>query len=102
VKVTTVCPGVIETPLLDRSTPDDLVPLPTAPDVRALLTRDFGTPYPAAALARDVIRAIERNRAILVAPRRARLAWRMARLVPSASLAYGTRTVRRQQRMRSR
>jgi NADP-dependent 3-hydroxy acid dehydrogenase YdfG len=97
VRVTAVCPGVIETPLLDRASPNGLEPVATAPDVRAFLTRTMGTPYPAQDLARDVICAVERNQALLVAPGRARLAWRMSRLSPSATLNYATRTLRRHQ-----
>jgi short-subunit dehydrogenase len=102
VKVSVVCPGVIETPLLDVAVPADLAPLSTAPDVRAFLTRHLGAPYEADALARAIVRAIERNRAILVAPGRARLAWRLSRLVPAATLAYATHTVRLQQGEASR
>jgi NADP-dependent 3-hydroxy acid dehydrogenase YdfG len=98
VKVTTVCPGVVETPLLDKPSPDDLAPLATAPDVRAYLTRDLGRPRAAPALARAVVRAIERDQALLVWPGRARLAWRASRLGPAATLAYATRSMRRQQR----
>jgi NAD(P)-dependent dehydrogenase (short-subunit alcohol dehydrogenase family) len=101
VSVTTVCPGVIETPLLDRSAPDGMAPVATAPDVRTFLTNNLGAPYPAASLAADIVRAVERNRALLVAPGRARTAWRMTRLVPAAAVAYATHTTRRQQKART-
>jgi NAD(P)-dependent dehydrogenase (short-subunit alcohol dehydrogenase family) len=97
VGVTVVCPGVIETPLLDMAAPTDLEPPVTAPDVRAFLTRAAGTPYATDALARDVVRAVERNQAILVAPGRARLAWRVARLLPITAQSYATHTLRRHQ-----
>jgi NAD(P)-dependent dehydrogenase (short-subunit alcohol dehydrogenase family) len=97
VRVTTVCPGVIETPLLERKAPDGLAAVASSPDPRSFLTRQIGAPYPAAKLARDVLHAIEHNRAILVAPRRARLAWLADRLLPSATHALATHAVRRQQ-----
>jgi NAD(P)-dependent dehydrogenase (short-subunit alcohol dehydrogenase family) len=98
VKVTTVCPGAIETPLLDMPSPRDMAALATAPDVRAFLTRDLGPPYAAASMARDIVRAMERNRAILVAPSRARLAGRASRLFPRATLGYATHSIRRHQK----
>jgi NAD(P)-dependent dehydrogenase (short-subunit alcohol dehydrogenase family) len=98
VNVTVVCPGVIETPLLDAHGPPDLEPVPSHPDVRAFLTRQLGAPFPSGLLAQDVLRAIERNRAILVSPRRARLAWRASRLLPGGTLSYAQHVVRRHQR----
>jgi NAD(P)-dependent dehydrogenase (short-subunit alcohol dehydrogenase family) len=98
VNVTVVCPGVIETQLLDTQAPAGLVPVASTPDVRAFLTRDLGAPYPSAALAQDVLRAMTRNRAVLVSPRRARLAWRVSRLLPGVALAYSTHAMRRHQR----
>ncbi len=98
VKVTVVCPGVIETPLLEAQAPSGLTAAPSSPDVRAFLTRDLGTPYPSDALARDVLRAVQRNRAMLVTPSRARLAWQMSRLLPACALAFATHVVRRHQR----
>jgi NAD(P)-dependent dehydrogenase (short-subunit alcohol dehydrogenase family) len=101
VNVTVVCPGVIETPLLDTQAPAGLAPVASTPDVRAFLTRGLGSPYPAAALAEDVLGAMARNRAVLVSPRRARLAWWASRLLPGAALAYSTHVVRRDQRERT-
>jgi NAD(P)-dependent dehydrogenase (short-subunit alcohol dehydrogenase family) len=98
VGVTAICPGVIETPLLDIRAPAGLPPVASTPHVRAFLTRDLGAPYPSAALAEDALRAIERNRAILVSPRRARLVWHLTRLLPTATLVYATRVVRRERR----
>lgn len=98
VNVTTVCPGVIETPLLDRRAPSGLAPVPSTPHPRSFLTRQVGRPYPSTKLAADVLGAVERNRALLVVPRRARLAWRVDRLLPSATVAFTTHAVRHHQR----
>jgi NAD(P)-dependent dehydrogenase (short-subunit alcohol dehydrogenase family) len=100
VNVLTVCPGVIETPLLDLPAPAGVRPPSSAPDPRSFLTRNVGPPYPAAALAEDIVRAVERNRAILVAPRRARLVWRVTRLSPALALAGASRAARRQREER--
>lgn len=99
VRVTAICPGVIETPLLERKAPNGLAAVASSPDPRSFLTRQVGAPYPAANLARDVLRAIECNRAVLVVPRRARLAWRIDRAIPGATLALATRAVRREQQL---
>lgn len=50
VKVTVVCPGVIETPLLDKPNPEDLPPVASMPNIRSMLTSLVGPPYPVASL----------------------------------------------------
>lgn len=81
VRVSALCPGVVETPILDRGNPEDL-PEARYPDVREYLTRVAGAPYSADALAADVLRALTRNRPLIVAPRRARVMWRVHRAAP--------------------
>ncbi len=54
VRVSVVCPGVIDTPLLDKGNPPDL-PQVDVPGARQLLTTMIGAPYPAASLAEDVL-----------------------------------------------
>jgi NAD(P)-dependent dehydrogenase (short-subunit alcohol dehydrogenase family) len=82
VRVNVVCPGVIETPLLDSRGPDDLPAVSAELDPRAMLGHAGGRPYPAELLARDVLRGLARNRALIVAPARARAIWRLARWAP--------------------
>ena len=80
VKVSAVCPGFVDTPLLGRVNPG----LPEA-DVGAdpaALERLLGKLYRADLLAQDVLRGVEQNRALIVAPRSARIAWRMSRYAP--------------------
>lgn len=84
VRVSVVCPGVIETPLLDSGNPADLPPVAGTPDIRAMLTSLLGAPYPAPALARDVLVGVARNRAVIVAPWKARAVWAAFRLAPQA------------------
>ncbi|MGY1785005.1 SDR family NAD(P)-dependent oxidoreductase [Geodermatophilus sp. SYSU D00698] len=86
VRVSVVCPGVVDTPLLDKGMPPDLPRVPTAEatDVRGVLTRASGGHVSSAdALAADVLRGVDRNRALIVAPRWARVMWRLMRLSPS-------------------
>ncbi|MBV8463723.1 MAG: SDR family oxidoreductase [Acidimicrobiales bacterium] len=90
VRVTAVCPGLIETPLLDKGNGVDL---PGAPDidVRAMLTAVMGKPYPASALAVDVLDGVADNRAIIVSPKKARPIWLFYRLAPELFLKLATR-----------
>ncbi|MGY1826335.1 SDR family NAD(P)-dependent oxidoreductase [Blastococcus sp. SYSU DS0541] len=86
VRVSVVCPGGVDTPMLDKGMPSDLPRVPTveAADVRAVITAlSGGRLYSADALAADVLRGVDRNRAVIVAPRQARLAWWLMRLSPS-------------------
>jgi NAD(P)-dependent dehydrogenase (short-subunit alcohol dehydrogenase family) len=82
VRVSVVCPGIIETPLLDKGNPTDLPAVPRMPDGRRMLSQSLGTPYPAASLAEDVLAGVARNRAFIVTPRHARLAWVVYRAAP--------------------
>jgi NAD(P)-dependent dehydrogenase (short-subunit alcohol dehydrogenase family) len=94
VRVSVVCPGVIDTPLLDKANPDDLPPTGSMPDIRDLLTRMVGAPYPAASLARDVLDRVALNRALIVSPRHARLVWAAYRLAPGLLIDQSPRRVR--------
>lgn len=81
VRVSVVCPGVIDTPLLDKGNPKDLPPTVEFPDGRKLLSQ-IGKPYPPESLAEDVLDGVARNRVFIVAPRHARIPWRIYRLSP--------------------
>jgi NAD(P)-dependent dehydrogenase (short-subunit alcohol dehydrogenase family) len=92
VRVSVVCPGGVDTPILDKGMPPDLprVPSAEAMDTRAVITRaSGGRLYSADALALDVLRGVERNRAIIVAPRQARVLWRLMRLSPPLLMRLG-------------
>jgi NAD(P)-dependent dehydrogenase (short-subunit alcohol dehydrogenase family) len=77
VGITVVCPAAVETPILDKGA------------IGGFVGRDYflqaqgGKPYDADRLARDVLRAVEKNRAILVKPRVAHGQWLFARLAPT-------------------
>lgn len=96
VGVTVLCPGPIVTPLLDRTAPDGMDAPASAPDTRTWVTRDLGKPYPAPDLAKDLLRAVRRNRAILIAPRRARITLALLRLMPSVGYRMAERRVRQE------
>jgi NAD(P)-dependent dehydrogenase (short-subunit alcohol dehydrogenase family) len=106
VGVHVVCPGVVETPILDST---DLPGLTTPPSVAGADIREFfrdlgmRSTYPADRLAADVLRGVARGRAIIVAPASARTAWRVARLSPwlaERSAVAGTRKARARRRER--
>ncbi|MGY1724764.1 SDR family NAD(P)-dependent oxidoreductase [Blastococcus sp. SYSU DS0533] len=95
VRVSVVCPGGVDTPMLDKGMASDLPRVPTveAADVRAVITElSGGHLYSADALATDVLRGVDRNRAIIVAPRQARIAWRLMRLSPALLVRFTAAT----------
>jgi NAD(P)-dependent dehydrogenase (short-subunit alcohol dehydrogenase family) len=90
VKVCVLCPGAIETPLLDSEGPKDL-PRTWRPDVRRYLTRMGGPPSPVDTFAEYALDRIETNRPVIVFPVSARVAVLLNRF--ARSLVY--RRVRR-------
>jgi NAD(P)-dependent dehydrogenase (short-subunit alcohol dehydrogenase family) len=85
IRVSVLCPGWIDTPLLDRAWPEDL-PVPasvaSSPSMREGLVRAGIRIYPAHRLAEDTLRGIERNKAVLVIPREMHRTWVLFRLIP--------------------
>lgn len=88
IRVSALCPGIIDTPILDRPGPEDL---PEAPSVGGIDLREFvsqlGPLYAPERLAQDVMRGMARNDAVIIAPMRARLVWRLWGRSPRAYLA---------------
>jgi NAD(P)-dependent dehydrogenase (short-subunit alcohol dehydrogenase family) len=82
VRVSVVCPGLIDTPILDKGNPPDLPFVPNPIDGRTMLSESMGRPYPPASLAEDVLAGVARNRAFIVSPRHARVAWAVYRASP--------------------
>ena len=85
IRVTALCPGWIDTPLLDGAWPEDLPKPPsiaTSPPIRESLVEAGMRIYPADRLAEDTLRGLERNKAVLVIPGEPRRAWVLFRLVP--------------------
>ena len=83
VRVTVVCPGFVDTPMLDKQGPEDL-PRPTLLNGRGREYFRHLQPrfYPADRLAQDIVRGIDRNSALVIAPRSARVAWQLWRYAP--------------------
>jgi NAD(P)-dependent dehydrogenase (short-subunit alcohol dehydrogenase family) len=77
VGVTAVCPGPVETPLLDE------VSRTPGLSVRRYLTANAGKPLTPERLADDVVDAVRADRALVI-PGRARLLWRLNRMFPNA------------------
>jgi NAD(P)-dependent dehydrogenase (short-subunit alcohol dehydrogenase family) len=83
--VSVVCPGYVDTPLLDNVN-HGLPQTAHGPHGRERAIRLQGKLYLPDQLARDVLRGIDRNQAVIVAPSYARVAWWIARFAPSLSL----------------
>lgn len=81
VRVTVACPGFTDTAILDGG-PEDLPRPRLAEHTRTLAERQTGGLYDVERLARDILRGVDRNQAMVVAPASARAAWRMQRLAP--------------------
>jgi NAD(P)-dependent dehydrogenase (short-subunit alcohol dehydrogenase family) len=77
VGVLAICPAAVETPMLDKGAVGGFVG-------REYYLRGQGVrkAYDADRLARDALRAIQRNRPLLVVPWQARAMWRLNRLAP--------------------
>ena len=82
VQVNVLCPSAIETPILDSMNPADLPSVPWTPDARRYLSNLAAPPYPVEKMAEDVMIAIEKNKATIVIPGRARMAWLIGRIFP--------------------
>lgn len=91
VGVLAVCPTAVETPILDKGTIGGFV----GRDFYRMGQRSatFASPDD---LARDTLRAIERNKALLVWPRQARQAWLFSRLAPGVLQRLSIRFVAQQ------
>lgn len=101
VGVTVVCPGWTDTPILDSTGPADLPRPASAMDggVREAAEK-MGKLYSPHALAEDIIRGIERNKAMVVVPRQARILWRAMRIAPTGVAAFIGFTARREHQKR--
>jgi len=90
VRVSAICPGFVDTPLLDNANPD-LPETETGKHAREAALRVQRRLYTAEALARDVLRGIDKNQALIVAPASARAAWRGVRLSPEGAVRVARR-----------
>lgn len=91
VGVLAICPAAVETPILDKGAIGGFVG-------RDYYLRGQGrkTAYDPDRLARHTLRAIERNKALLVVPRHAHASWLLARLAPGLLQRFSIGFVQRQ------
>jgi NAD(P)-dependent dehydrogenase (short-subunit alcohol dehydrogenase family) len=94
VRVSVVCPGFVDTPLLDNTNPG-LPQTEVARRARSTAIKAQGRLYPAEAVARDVLRGVARNQALIVTPASARAVWRVVRLSPSLVIRVAGAAFRR-------
>jgi NAD(P)-dependent dehydrogenase (short-subunit alcohol dehydrogenase family) len=84
VHVSVVCPGAVETPILDRLPPTDLPATPTAPVTpRAFLSVLGQAPIDADRFARAALRHIVKDQPVIVVPARLRALWGLHRISPT-------------------
>jgi NAD(P)-dependent dehydrogenase (short-subunit alcohol dehydrogenase family) len=95
VGVLAICPGAVETPILDKGAVGDF-------EGRSffLTGQRSQTGYDPDRLARDVLRAIERNQAILVVPKLAYAGWLGVRLAPNIMGRMSARMIARRRQSR--
>ncbi|GAA3128050.1 SDR family oxidoreductase [Planomonospora alba] len=94
VRVSVVCPGFTDTPLLDHANPG-LPRTAVSEGARQAAVGIQRRLYSVDALAGDIIRGVARDRALIVAPASGRLAWRAVRLSPAAAVRVAALAERR-------
>jgi NAD(P)-dependent dehydrogenase (short-subunit alcohol dehydrogenase family) len=98
VRVSVLCPGFVDTPLLDRVN-QGLPQTEAGRTARASALRIQRRLYPPDRLAADVLRGLDRDTAVIVAPLPARVAWYANRYLPGLVRrivqAQGNRDARR-------
>jgi NAD(P)-dependent dehydrogenase (short-subunit alcohol dehydrogenase family) len=98
VRVSVLCPGMVETPILDKGPPADLPDQGPTLTGRAYLETAGLAPMSADRFARLALRGVARNRAIIVVPRTVEAGWYLGRLSPRLVDAAGRMTARRVRR----
>ncbi|MGK5553644.1 SDR family NAD(P)-dependent oxidoreductase [Actinomadura kijaniata] len=91
VRVNVVCPGFTDTPLLERVNAG-LARTGMEDGWRRIARRFQLRLYPVDRLADDILAGVARDRAVIIAPRRARLLWYLYRLVPAATVRVTARS----------
>jgi NAD(P)-dependent dehydrogenase (short-subunit alcohol dehydrogenase family) len=96
VRVSVVCPGFVDTPMLDGKGLEGLKPshLADSIDFRQEAT-GLRPPYPPDRLARAVLAGISKNRPVIIAPRGLHALWVLHRLFPMLQDRLSPRTVAR-------
>ncbi|MEU0213103.1 SDR family NAD(P)-dependent oxidoreductase [Streptomyces canus] len=81
IHVNVICPSLTDTPILDRLNPG-LPPTRLAAAVKPLMHSLHPRPYPPDRLAHHILTRLTRNKAVIIAPARARAVDRLARYAP--------------------
>lgn len=99
IRVSALCPGFVDTPIIESDAPADLPPIPTMArvDLREMVER-MGRLYSPERLAQATMRGLARDQAIIVAPFEARLTWRLWSHAPRTYLAIAERVTAYNQR----
>ena len=97
VRVTALCPGWIDTPMLDGIMPDGLPVPPSMTGTRSLRETlvAMGQPiYPVDRLAEEALAGLSKDPAILVLPRQWRRYWLISRILPGLALRQAEKLTR--------
>ncbi len=87
VGISVVCPGAVETPILDRPPPSDLPTTKTAPvTARAYLSAVGQSPIDVDRFAKATIRRVLKGQAVIIVPKRGRALWLLNRASPRLTL----------------
>lgn len=100
VRVCVLCPGNIETPMID-SDPLEGTPEVWRPDMRQYLTEIGGAPYPVEKFTEYALRQIEKDTAIIVAPLSARVLVFLGKFFPGVIDVLTRRAYRKARRRRA-
>ena len=95
VRVSVLCPGAVDTPILDKGPPSDLPPRGQAMTAREYLQKVGLSPMSADRFAQRALHGVVRNKAIIVVPRSAKAIWYLHRLSPGLIDLSGRSTARR-------
>ena len=99
VRISVLCPGSVETPILDRPPDADLPATASEPvTARQYLETVRQKPVPAARFASRALDQIARNRSVIVVPTAAKSLWYLQRLSPRLMDYVGGTIARRVQR----
>lgn len=82
VKVSVLCPGAVDTPILDRDNPADLPAVPWRPDNRSYIARLVGKAMDVDRFAKSALDAVARGEGVVVRPFYPRIAWWTHRYLP--------------------
>lgn len=96
VKVSVLCPGAIDTPILDASPPADLpMPPPGTLTGRQFMALIKQKPIAPARFAGPALRGVARNKAVIIVPTRAKGLWYLQRFLPGTVQAVDRSVARR-------